>query len=48
MLNTVKLTASAVVLSMLLGIGLVVLLDKQFFGLLLNWALSPFGGGDID
>jgi sorbitol/mannitol transport system permease protein len=30
--NTVKLTVSAVLLSMLLGIGLAVLLDKQFFG----------------
>ncbi|MGH3738828.1 MAG: carbohydrate ABC transporter permease [Micromonosporaceae bacterium] len=31
-LNTVVLTASAVVLSMLLGIGFAVLLDKRFFG----------------
>jgi len=30
--NTVKLTAGAVVLSMVLGIALAVLLDKQFFG----------------
>ncbi len=30
--NTVKLTVSAVVLSMLLGIAFAVLLDKQFFG----------------
>jgi sorbitol/mannitol transport system permease protein len=77
---TVKLTFSAVVLSMVLGIALAVLLDKQFLGRgvvrtllitpflvmpaaaallwktsifnpvfgLLNWALSPFGVGDVD
>jgi sorbitol/mannitol transport system permease protein len=79
-LNTVKLTVSAVVLSMVLGVAFAVLLDKQFFGRgvvrtllitpflvmpaaaallwktsmfnpvfgLLNWALSPFGAGDVD
>ncbi|MBX6766943.1 MAG: sugar ABC transporter permease [Actinomadura rubrobrunea] len=78
--NTVVLTASAVVLSMLLGVVLAMLLDRRFLGRgivrtmlitpflvmpaaaallwktsmlnpvygLLNWALSPFGVGDLD
>jgi sorbitol/mannitol transport system permease protein len=78
--NTIKLTASAVLLSMVLGIAFAVLLDKRFLGRgvvrtllitpflvmpaaaallwktslfnpvfgLLNWALSPFGVGDVD
>jgi sorbitol/mannitol transport system permease protein len=42
--NTVKLTASAVLLSMLLGIAFAVLLDKQFFGrgIVRTLLITPF------
>jgi len=42
--NTVKLTVSAVVLSMVLGIGLALLLDKQFFGrgIVRTLLITPF------
>ena len=77
---TIVLTASAVILSLLLGIGLALVLDRKFIGRsvartllitpflvmpaaaalvwktsiynpvfgLLNWALSPFGVGNVD
>jgi sorbitol/mannitol transport system permease protein len=50
--NTVKLTASAVILSMVLGVALAALLWKTsifnpVFGLL-NWVLSPFGVETVD